>query len=912
MPPDLTNDQKQLRSYDLSRAYVAADGIVKITPLALAQGVVVNGDDTTKTAPGPLNNTKVTGLTSYNSLPVVTVDGQTTVYVLVKTDGSGIITNGDIAINDAGGANEAESIAAVASSEALQFAAVSANGGTWGNPVMINRGIAVLAPASDGKSLEVHDATDFSIVGAANKAQKLSLLPADRRITFTEGAVAPAAQLITTADLGDTVAMHWDSSLQRLYLDLSNVGRRQNELAKEGGCLGVALVRVNTNAVTRKTALAIQPIVYAVKKALFYADENGKAEANVNDRIVGFYYDGVNQKGAVLPNGGIVANAGNADVNVSILQSRTMHTSTGKSYLIVNSNIGDGTQAATIQGVFALPLLGTKKADGATVIAETQVGTLSKVAQGIATFNEPPVTYGEMLSANDSAARVGGTEILPADKITHLFVEGDTVYASINGNISAEKGIFASAALFNTNGAVRAWTPWQRVMGAIDKVWGSGLDTSQANFYYLTNDANKNVNTAKVTQWGRSDDVNAGNLSSLLESIFPKGKNGVVGMFSFDQFTPGFAVPASFAMTVVLGPDKVALIQTGRAGNTGIELETQFAIGQNVFVFQGGALAEIAPLTCAEVSRLTINDAGWLFVGGYNGIAVLSLDDGSGWASGTAQVPAQNGLDQLLPDGAGHDEFPGGTSWTFKRLVSDDGVDAFKYVRKLIASNGNLNVLTSQSLRQFAMDANKFSNAPQLLADIVDGSLTGKILADAVVLNSANNDRFVVGTSKGIYGGAFGAMQKETEINSFVAQLQLLGSDRGVTPASGNIYALIADFENRNDKVYRLDVVNNNGNLAVNTIKYPNTSGQFVEFYSAKQGIDSDGTFVYSTLPKNYDQCDYLDLYAISQTGVREVANITELLNVDTCKDSMVTGVMRDGVSGAIQVPGEWGVRVNQ
>ncbi len=926
LPEPLTDTEKQLRAYDLSRAYIAADGTAKIAPLALTKDVIVNADEATKGI-SPINNTKITNLSLYQELPVVTVvpatvtdDDKNKVYVLLAADGSKILKNKDV-IKDANG-DPASALIALESSDAHQFVAVSAKDYTWSDSGGINRGIAVLAPDDKLTLINVYDTTDFSKTGDANKARLLSLLPADRCVTFTQGA-AQTAQLITGAELGDNVAMHWDSTLQRLYICLSNVGRKQDELIKEGGFLGISLARVNTNSATKITDFVIKPIINAVHKELFYADEKDKTEANVNDRIIGFYYDGANPKGTVLPNGGIVANNGYADVNVSIRHVRVMHTSTGKHYLIVNSNIGDGTQASTVQGVFALPLLGAKKSDGVTAIADSLIGTLSKVENGIATFDEPPLTYNEMPSANDSATRVGSMEILtfPADKITQIFIEGDTVYATLNSAISAEKGVFASTALFDTDGAIRAWTPWQRVMGSIDRVWGAGIDKAFANFYALSNDpANvKKVNTVNITRWGKTDTVHAGNLSSLLAQIFPEKENGVVGMLSFDQFTPGFAVPACFAMTVVLGTNKVALVQTGHAGNDGIELTADFSISgtnQNVFVFSGGALDEIAPLTCAEVARMTTDDAGWLFVGGYRGLAVLSLADGKGWFSGTSQVPAQDGLDQLRMDG-----FPGDAHWTFKRLVSSVGDDAFKYVRKLIASNGKLNVLTMNSLHQFTMEADKFSVEPQSLGDVVDSSLHNKVLVDLVILSSANsagNECFIVGTNDGIYAGRFGSTNKVTDINCFVAQLQLLGSTRSITPVSGNIYTLVADFENKNDKVYRLNVENINGNLTINPIRYFNSAGQFVttgkllDFYSAKQGIDTDGTFVYSTLPHNYKQFDYLDLYTISPLGVREVANITCLLDVDPNCYGMVTGVLRDGVSGAIQVPGEWGVRVNQ
>ncbi|MBL0338294.1 MAG: hypothetical protein IPP67_03720 [Rhodospirillaceae bacterium] len=174
--------------------------------------------------------------------------------------------------------------------------------------------------------------------------------------------------------------------------------------------------------------------------------------------------------------------------------------------------------------------------------------------------------------------------------ITDMQVHGDSDYVSVAGERDAEHvgeaGIFASKALFNEKGAIRAWTPWQRVMGRPEKVYGFDFDDETSNFWFVTEDSSQKINTVRVTEWGKGDNVlhsdtqtmNAP-LSSVLDTVFANA-GGLFGLFDFSPDTYGFkernlqAVAPNqsqryeqFGMMVATGQGRVALIESGIFAN---------------------------------------------------------------------------------------------------------------------------------------------------------------------------------------------------------------------------------------------------------------------------------------------------------------------------------------------------------
>jgi hypothetical protein len=331
-------------------------------------------------------------------------------------------------------------------------------------------------------------------------------------------------------------------------------------------------------------------------------------------------------------------------------------------------------------------------------------------------------------------------------------VLGDTVYVALGSSRDAdhlgESGVFSSTAIFHQDGHVRSWTPWRRVMGHADPVAGVALDPTSSRYWYTTTKGAElieapsaatpgapltdSLNTLRVTAWGRghnSSTAGDARLSTILDQVFGD-IGGVFGLYSFGPDTQGFkerdpsaVVPADrheqFSMTVATGNGRVALIKTGKFdGEAGVfKPTTAFNAtsttgDKNVFVFDvlnkhyaGTALANLGIITCAEVSRLPLDDAnnrlGFLFVGGTNGVAVLTRwFNGKGWDTSRG-----GGLADLQP-GAQRDDFPAGDGWRWMQILQPNGKNPFKNVRK-ITSDGSryLYVMTATQIWRIDMTA---------------------------------------------------------------------------------------------------------------------------------------------------------------------------------------------------------------
>lgn len=901
-----TDEQKELA---LARARVAINVLgaasVAIDPLAPAEDVIVNG---AAPAVSPFNNKTVTNLTLQPSTslasPVLTLASDKNVYFVASPSDGTVVLKNSVAINDADGTGKpTNEIKALAANTDTIFAAVSANGQTWQADAGAARGIAVLKADKTGNKLQVYDATDFSKTAADNQAAEASSLAADKLFAFVDsGAGSP----INFAKLGAPVTMFFNPHLERLYVGLDSVARNVN--TDEGGVLGVFMGRLNTVTVSDEpiTSLKLQPILSSLEKDLFY-DAGSK---NVADRVIGFYADGVN------------ADGGDKAFAATVSQINAMRTSTGKDYLIINSlvtNNDDKTQ----RGIFALPLLGTEDWAGSAIDAE-KIGTVSKVVNGIATFDVPPSAFDQMPLATDPAVLVQDTD--PA-KISQIFVSGDALYWSRDdANDDIDQGIFSSRAMFDHTGAVRAWTPAQRVMGSLEKVSGFALDTKYqpGAFYALTTKTftENDPNTIRVTQWGKSDDVTkddvnntVNNLSSVLARLFPVENGGLVALQSFDEKTPGF-VQDKFAMMVAVGHDKIALIQTVYNNSGQFGLVTKFiddatSPNQNVFVFDAEsipALKEIMPLMGVEVSRMTTANFGWLFVYGLHGVRVLSLPTGNGWTD-------LNGLSK-----ANNASFPGGSDWAFRSFNTTNNLTD---IVKLVAANGRMYVVTLNKLFFFDMNIIAKFKGPgaTVLGELaVDGpeAFTSALLADLVVFSPTNDvlrNRGVIATNHGIFASDLSTdatqMVLVQKLADLALELQSVQDVRSEAPKTANLYALATDFSDE-DTLYRFDVpdatVTNIADM-VKVIAKPSDDGLFASLHDTRQSFMTDGTFVYSTLPKNYGSKDYFHIDVPAESSSFDM---TPVLNLDTQINTYISGVLREGASGTIMIPGDWGVRVNQ
>lgn len=383
--------------------------------------------------------------------------------------------------------------------------------------------------------------------------------------------------------------------------------------------------------------------------------------------------------------------------------------------------------------------------------------------------------------------------------IQDLWIVGDTVYVALGGpqnnTHTSESGVFASSAIFDATGFIRSWTPWQRVQGHTTPAGNIALDPTTSRFWSTTNkdaaelDIANGFNALNVTQWGlgnqAADATSDTRLSTALERIFGD-IGGVFGFASFGPETQGFkqgdfnaaaaaSRPFQFSMAVATGQGSVVLLQTGKVDTRSNQFvptaESSGYFGPNnaadatMFNFdldspngQGTALGQLGTITCSEISRIPLGTLanvgstnGWLFVGGTNGLAVLTrYANGKGWNTATGQ-----GLSALLPS-TQRDNFPAGANWRWMQILVQNGTqltNEFSDVYK-ITSDGSkyLYVLTSQALWRIDMLAQPATGMSSIFArqQVATGT-TARANQDYTVVLTLNTHIFKlaeVGTTK--------------------------------------------------------------------------------------------------------------------------------------------------------------------
>jgi len=750
-------------------------------------------------------------------------------------------------LNDAGG-NPTGGIAGISGIGSHLFASVNHTGQTafGGN----DSGIAVVKPLPT--SLEPIDATTGN--DDCSKA-----------VSVKQAACSVAAQI----DLDDNSTLHWDGVLKKLYVGL------QGSVNTAGTFLsGLLIGRMEGDK------LILEPII----------DPTVIATDTGTDKIFAFY------------------DAATQTSKVAIHKIKTMYTSTGKTYLIVNGNIYPGAGSVLKTEVFALPIMHQQYSDG--TFATNNKTLLGKIAKKDSISQEEAASsVGDLQLNTDAQSKVG--QGAASDDVQNLFVLGDTVYVCLAGATRDAQGIFKSTAIFDKDGLIRSWTPWQRVMGATDPVINGFIDINTGQYWYLTQSINQ-WDTVKVTCWNQNDPTLLGNLASKLTTEFSQQNAGVHQLFNFPTQTESFE-NNKFALMVATGYQKVVLIQTGK-DTSGTFVPTSNAdfstnITNNVKVFNDAALTTIGPICCAAVSRSPIANQGWLFVGGHNGVETLRDSNGNGWTL----------LENLTSDLIG---------FTFKTIGT------FKNVHKLVCDDEYLYVLTAQALYRIAMANTKFK-------DLSPDNLDAEIIAQASVLGT-QYDTFldfiiagnvgILATSTGLYRTANSQTIKTsnawTQVLSAsgyslgpVTHLSMLSLTKGSFDGGGNLYVVAANMTTDLATVLRFNVTDPSGTISDTTIEpitelksksTDPTRDHYYAFGTMRTAYVPDGTFGYHTLPKHFirtDQAQKVNM-APTQFSIR-ASNRTLPLGLESRAHNAGIPV-QNTVSGAWIIPGDWGIRINE
>ncbi len=877
-----------------------------------------------------------------NKYPLFTTESKKTSVLLIENfDTKNTIETEDETPKDANGDAIDNPIAALAASKDYIFAAVPEAGTLFGADDATKRGIAVLkkkSGESDDDEEPVYTLTQIDAPALNHEADTIRARHLDAGVTERLIAFhgAQSGKGITHARIGNDAAMWWEPELKRLYIGLTNVHRNDN--TKEGGVLGVAMGYVDQNGgYYRDGAFDLTHIIRTPKKDLFYGTSQ-KEQKNIHNRIIGFYYD---QKTNLTE----VSHKGTNEIQVSIPHIRTMHTSTNKYYLIVNSimstnpvALGNTILIDAEDWVYALPLI-SDDSDKATN------GTIARVKktdeEGVPELDknnkfQTPTEFDHMPTRDHVPVCVGGkTNPVAGSWITDLFVNGDSVYIALAGPKKKDAGIFKSTAIFNKDGFIAGWTPSERVMGSAIKVFGAGLDIKTGNFYFISTGGDDDPtqsassDTGEITTWGKGEtslqtntdtDTNTSTnkeeqylLSNALADIFDQETGGVHEIFNFPRKTFGYA---NLSMLVALGYDSVALIQTGAIDDGEFKPTQKFStkdltiagqkIDKTIILYSDQKLKDIAPLCQATVAK-----DGSIFVGGYHGVAKLQL------ATGQTSLKA-------AATGKSWDRFA-------EKIISKP---VFGLGTGKVKKNESVIILTQEKLYTF----NVASDTNATYEPTVSGG------SDLVVMSNpsdTDNSVGVIATKNGIqYTTDFQSLTPVTHSPSGITiqlqQLSNINSDGQATLPS-TVYALVLgqrqaeDGEELTDaqsseiipQVYRIAVTKPNSTVEAQTIDTKNDGNKkivaqpFLQLKELRTKITTDGSLLFNMVPKNNGLIDFVRITPISSEKLssnvlKEEKSILNDLDLDWETSFHVSTLARDTASGAWVVPGDWGVRVNR
>lgn len=647
------------QEFALSRLIRGANAFSPLTP----QLVTFNGQEF---AENPLFGAQITALGmleaeegfAMRDMPVV-VSAQTPakVYLFEKIPQNAsasfdLVSSRDL--HDASGAVSSGVIDLTTNVTSHVFAAVKPNGGEFGQT---NSGIALLIRGlldidQDGATNKFRVFDEVNVNTAAIENPQALPLDTTSPALFINNQLASIVQ--------NQVVMHWDGSLERLYVGLnvtSNSGITD-------GARSIAMIQFTENG-----GITTQTIV----------PDSAFTSGNV-DSIIGVI-------------------GGNQQLSVNAL--KTMWTSTAINYLIVVG--GNGNSAANNNSVFALPLVNagdTKGTIAAKDFTPINVFRNAPVPRLIArTVSQTVTTPAEMTQSTDIAAQVGGGP-LSAGPIVNIIIRDDTVFAFVGQtDPSVDPGVYSSQAIFDASGKVTAWTSWQRAAGTTDSIFGAALNAFDGNFILASGTTANTVNTLKQTVWSDGSPESLQPLTAILDNTFANANGGIQGLQTFLPNTPGLQ---NITLLAAGGIGTVILAQTGSVNGNGTIIPTAGAdfnqinefdngtitsnVNATTVIISGGALDNVGPITALEVAR-NINN-GWLFVGGSDGLAILAQPNGTGW-NPTTQL--NNNLTGLQ------------TGMTFK-IIGD-----YTFVKKLIHDGDFLFVISHTSIDRINLTTSDFA-----------------------------------------------------------------------------------------------------------------------------------------------------------------------------------------------------------
>ncbi|MCC7414790.1 MAG: hypothetical protein IT346_01735 [Epsilonproteobacteria bacterium] len=532
-------------------------------------------------------------------------------------------------------------IVALEGTQVLQngvFAAVKPEKGLFGEQ---GSGIALVSFGSvemerhKKKSTEWH----FNQIPLGHTPKLISAQPID----VTTKAAAIGNHL---AHVGQTVALHWNGTLQRLFVGLDvTAGNEQSD----GACALLVGKMVTHTCSESETAPS-------------YTHQSLDLEPCITHTAV------VNTSSTIIATRG-------AGSRVTIHKITSFKTSTDLWYVVVVGGCADGQM--TQQTVTALPL----NVDG------QQIGTIAAIEQEPETFfgpKENPTFRGramrkktetaEQASLNNNRCVQVGAGPLLAGPITTIFAEHDAIFAVVGGE-QPDAGVYHSQALFDGKGIIKGWTAWRQVYQSDDAYLQAAFyDNLGGSFTLLSRSQNPDERAIlKKTVWGSGDPKRHAGLVSFLRDTYTKDTTGIRAHTDIHVGMPGFAhqscmvVGGYQAMTIAIMAERDEMGVVRPILSDALKKDAACLVH-----YSGGTVASLG--TIEAITSAATDTQAWLFAGGSGGLAVYADADGAGW-------------DPCLPIERAD---------LLKKIFIPFG--SYTFVRRLVHDGDYLYVLTDKSL----------------------------------------------------------------------------------------------------------------------------------------------------------------------------------------------------------------------
>lgn len=590
----------------------------------------------------------------------------------------------------------------------------------------------------------------------------------------------------------------------------------------------------------------------------------------------------------------------NAAQRVAVPNITTTTTSTGLSYCITSrfDDVGE-------QFVYAMPMV-TMASESAN---NGKIANLDSIAQ---VFQIIGVTYrvqgfdsvisdAEQINIASGSADVlqrlqvgaGSVPLANGQFIDQLVAQGDAVYITIQKPFApgCTPGMFASQALFDGQGKIIAWTPWQRVAGSDDQMLFSIKDRVTDATMYVSGASS---NTVQQTIWNNTTDLTT--LISDINNSLPLVQGGVQSIIAISPQTTNLA---GFPLAIAAGNQAVVIAQTGSLND-----DNQIVIDspQNSITINQELGLALGSVVAATFANLTGVDNNWLFLGGDHGLAVVSDD-----TTGIGFNGQLTSLDQLIAAGQ-----------SCKTLGN------FQFVKKIVSSDNALYVLTTTAVYKIALAAAKFTleNPAALQPElVVQGSTTGAFAYCLDML--VDNNTMLLGTTAGLYqidlSDSLPANPVSITIPGGLAAVSMLAtvSTSGINNqdfyANSNLYVLTINFALQQACLNRFTITNG----VVEPIQdqlFEGQNGPLLIFDYMSNAIFIDGSLGFATsykigdVPATVKYLQYTVQAGKSSTQTLLKFHTTDISLTAVLSALGVAGIARDYASGCLMLAGSFGL----